>query len=297
MEIGHGPGRIFRSPGANIDTMEMKKTIILAVAVMMTVVSAGAQTLTLLHMNDTHSHIDPIRGGEDDGRGGMIEIAAYVDSVRSAVGKRNLLMVHAGDFSQGTSYFPMMDGEIEIEVMNEMGFDASALGNHEFDNGYDDLARRLKNAKFDVVCANYDFSELGDLGKYVKPYTIVKKAGKKIGIVGLLVDVTTVVDHDIAEKMKYFDPIETAQNYAAMLKGEKGCDYVIVLSHVGTVGPPMNNDSDIARNTHDVDLVVGGHSHTFLRAPLYETNLDGRTVPVVTDGCWGIYVGCVGIDL
>ncbi len=269
----------------------MNRTLTLVVVALFAVVTAGAQNLTVLHMNDTHSHIDPIRGGRDDGRGGVIECAAYVDSLRDAVGKKNLLMVHAGDFGQGTSYFPMMEGAIEIDVMNALGFDASALGNHEFDNGYDDLARRLKKAKFDVVCANYDFSQLGDLGKYVKPYTIVKKAGKKIGIVGLLVDVTTVVDHDIAAKMTYFDPIETAQKYAAYLKNEKKCDYVIVLSHVGTVGPPMNNDSDIARNTRDVDLVVGGHSHTFLKAPLFETNLDGRTVPVITDGCWGIYVG------
>ncbi|MCD8312675.1 MAG: metallophosphoesterase [Bacteroidales bacterium] len=273
----------------------MKKTIILMVTAFFAFVSLNAQDLTILHLNDTHSHIDPIRGGRDDGHGGVIECAAYVDSVRSAVGKKNLLMVHAGDFGQGTSYFPMMNGEIEIEVMNELGFDASALGNHEFDNGYDDLARRLKKAKFDVVCANYDFSQLGDLGKYVKPYTIVKKAGKKIGIVGLLVDVTTVVDHDIAAKMQYFDPIETAQKYAAMLKSEKKCDYVIVLSHVGTVGPPMNNDKDIAANTHDVDLVVGGHSHTFLSEPMFVENLDGRVVPVVTDGCWGIYVGSIGL--
>ncbi len=274
---------------------DMKRAIIIVVAAVFAAFSLEAQNLTILHMNDTHSHIDPIRGGQDDGRGGVIECAAYVDSVRSAVGKKNLLMVHAGDFGQGTSYFPMMEGAIEIEVMNELGFDASALGNHEFDNGYDDLARRLKKAKFDVVCANYDFSQLGGLGKYVKPYTIVKKAGKKIGIVGLLVDVTTVVDHDIAEKMSYYDPIETAQKYAAFLKKEKKCDYVIVLSHVGTVGPPMNNDKDIAANTHDVDLVVGGHSHTFLKEPIVVKNLDGREVPVVTDGCWGIYIGNISL--
>ncbi len=273
----------------------MKKAIILFVLAFFAL-TAGAQDLVIVHLNDTHSHIDPIRGGQDDGLGGVLEGAAYIDSVRTAAGKKNMLLLHAGDFSQGTSYFPMLHGDIEIDIMNELGFDASCLGNHEFDNGCDELARRLKRAKFDVVCANYDFSSLGKLGKYVKPYSIMRKAGKKIGVVGLLVDVTTVVDKDIADNMTYLDPIETAERYASFLKGEKGCDYVIVLSHVGTIGPKDANDVDIARKTRNVDLVVGGHSHTFLPEPIVTKNLDGREVPVITDGCWGIYVGSYTIE-
>ncbi len=266
----------------------MKKTIILLAAVLVAAATASAQDLRVLHVNDTHSHIDPIRGGIEDGLGGVIEFAAYVDSIRTEAGKKNVLLLHAGDFGQGTSYFPLMNGDIEIELMNELGFDVSALGNHEFDNGTAELQRRLKNAKFDVVCANYDFSGLGKLSKYVKPYTIVRKAGKKIGIIGLLVDVTKVVDRDIAVNLIYMDPIKITNKYAAELK-EKGCDVVIVLSHLGTVGPM--SDVDLAAWTTNVDYIVGGHSHTFISEPILVKNEQNRDVPVVTTGCWGIFAG------
>ena len=152
--------------------------------------SLGAQELTILHINDTHSHVDPQRAGDYKGRGGVIEQAAFIDSVRTAVGKKNVLLLHAGDYGQGTSYFTELGGNIEIDVMNAFRFDATCLGNHEFDNGIAELARRLKNLRNDVVCANYDFT--GTLLEgLVQPYTIVKKAGKKIGIIGLLTDINT----------------------------------------------------------------------------------------------------------
>lgn len=267
----------------------MKKIALIITAICIAV-TINAQELTILHWNDTHSHADPNRGGDSDGLGGVIECAAYVDSVRAEVGKKNLLLLHAGDFGQGTSYFTVLNGDMEIELMNELGIDVSALGNHEFDNGPEDLARRLKDAKFEVVCANYDFSNLGGLDKYVQPYTIVKKAGKKIGIIGLLVDVTTVVDRDIADNMTYLDPIEQTNKYAKILKEEKGCDIVIVLSHLGTVGR-RPCDTDIAAECSNIDYVIGGHSHTFLEEPIVVHNVDGHNVPVVTTGCYGIYTG------
>ncbi len=271
------------------------RKIILTVTALCFAVIMNAQGLTVLHLNDTHSHVDPLKGGESDGFGGVIECAAYVDSVRNAVGKKNLLLLHAGDFGQGTSYFTVLKGDMEIELMNELGFDVSALGNHEFDNGPEDLARRLKDAKFDVVCANYDFSNLGGLDKYVKPYKIVKKGGKKVGIIGLLVDVTTVVDRDIAENMTYLDPIEVTNKYAKILKEEKGCDIVIVLSHLGTVGR-RPCDMDIAAECSNIDYVIGGHSHTFLERPAMVKGPDGKDVPVVTTGCYGVYVGDLKIE-
>ena len=141
-----------------------------------------AQDLTILHFNDTHSHIEPERSGKYKGHGGVLEQAAYIDSVRSEEGKRNVLLLHAGDFGQGTSYFTELGGDIEIDILNAMGFDAVCLGNHEFDNGLDELARRLRNLKLPVVCTNYDFSQT-PLAGVVKPYTIVRKAKKKIGTV------------------------------------------------------------------------------------------------------------------
>ena len=263
-------------------------TLLCAAFLMPQAASMYAQELVILHTNDTHSHIDPVKSGPEAGLGGVIERAAYIDSVRSAVGRRNLLLVDAGDFSQGTSYFTILKGDIEVELLNEMGYDAVTLGNHEFDNGPEDLARRLKMAKFRVVCANYDFSGSG-LDRYVKPYTIVRRAGKKIGIIGLLVDVTKVVDRSVAEKLRYLDPIAVTNRYSGLLK-EKGCDLVIVLSHLGMEKSDFT-DIQLARSCRNVDLIIGGHSHTFLEEPVCVEDADGNDVMIVTDGCWGLYVG------
>lgn len=252
--------------------------------------SAGAQNLTVIHINDTHSHIDPQRSGEYVGRGGVIEQAAYIDSVRCADGKRNVLLLHAGDYGQGTSYFTEMGGNIEIDVMNAFRFDASCLGNHEFDNGIDELARRLKNLKNDVVCANYDFSGtvLEDL---VQPYTIVRKAGKKIGIIGLLTDVSSVVDSDIAKLLQYQDPAKVVNKYAEYLREEKGCDMVICLSHLG-----YTEDKELAASTVNVDLIVGGHSHTLLHKKQIVKNPEGDDVVVVQNWKWGLNLGHLSVD-
>ena len=252
--------------------------------------SAGAQDLTVIHINDTHSHIDPQRSGEYIGRGGVIEQAAYIDSVRCADGKRNVLLLHAGDYGQGTSYFTEMGGNIEIEVMNAFRFDASCLGNHEFDNGIDELARRLKNLKNDVVCANYDFSGtvLEDL---VQPYTIVRKAGKKIGIIGLLTDVSSVVDSEIAKVLQYQDPAKVVNKYAEYLREEKGCDMVICLSHLG-----YTEDKELAASTVNVDLIVGGHSHTLLHKKQIVKNPEGDDVVVVQNWKWGLNLGHLSVD-
>lgn len=263
-------------------------TLLCAAFLMPQAASMYAQELVILHTNDTHSHIDPVKSGPEAGLGGVIERAAYIDSVRSAVGRRNLLLVDAGDFSQGTSYFTILKGDIEVELLNEMGYDAVTLGNHEFDNGPEDLARRLKMAKFRVVCANYDFSGSG-LDRYVKPYTIVRRAGKKIGIIGLLVDVTKVVDRSVAEKLRYLDPVAVTNRYSGLLK-EKGCDLVIVLSHLGMEKSDFT-DIQLARSCRNVDLIIGGHSHTFLEEPVCVEDADGNDVMIVTDGCWGLYVG------
>ena len=252
--------------------------------------SAGAQNLTVIHINDTHSHIAPQRSGEYIGRGGVIEQAAYLDSVLCAEGKRNVLLLHAGDYGQGTSYFTEMGGNIEIDVMNAFRFDASCLGNHEFDNGIDELARRLKNLKNDVVCANYDFSGtvLEDL---VQPYTIVRKAGKKIGIIGLLTDVSSVVDSEIAQVLQYQDPAKVVNKYAEYLREEKGCDMVICLSHLG-----YTEDKELAASTVNVDLIVGGHSHTLLHKKQIVRNPEGDDVVVVQNWKWGLNLGHLSVD-
>lgn len=261
----------------------------------------GAKTaphrLNILHTNDTHSRIDPVRAGENAGQAGVVERACFVDSVRRADSPKNVLLVDAGDFEQGTPYFTLFRGKVEIETMNAMGYDAVTLGNHEFDNGLEDLAKRLKWVKFPVVLSNYVFDHKG-LNKMVKPYTIIDRGGYKIGIVGALTDVRSVVDGDIATKLHYQNPVEPLNKWASFLKKKKGCDIVLVLSHLGIMGERGGDvgDLQIAPLLHNVDAIIGGHSHTNLKAPCVLKDADGRDIIVVTDLCWGIYVGEMKIN-
>lgn len=259
----------------------MRRILISAFAVF-SALTLEAQTLTIIHFNDTHSHVDPERSGEYEGRGGAIEQAAYIDSVRRADGKRNVLLLHAGDFSQGSSYFTELGGDMEIDILNAAKYDVVTLGNHEFDNGPAELARRLRSLKPEVVCANYDFSGT-PLDGLVNPYVILKRAGKKIGIIGLLTDISRVVDKSLISDLEYQDPSEVVNRYAEYLKKEKGCDLVLCLSHLG-----YSEDKELASQIRNVDLIVGGHSHTSLDEIKVVTDLDGKQVRIVQNGCWGL---------
>ena len=274
----------------------MKKFILTIFAfAAMASAAVQAQDLVILHLNDTHSHIDPERSGKNAGHAGVIETAAYIDQVRAEEGKKNVLLLHAGDFSQGTSYFTELNGDMEIDVLNATGYDVVCLGNHEFDNGMEALARRLANLKPAVVCANYDFSAT-PLAKYVKPYVIVKRGGLKIGIIGLLADVADVVDSRIAAQLQFQDAAECTQRYADYLKDVKKCDLVICLSHLGYDGEPYT-DVQLASRVRNVDIIVGGHSHTYLKDKVLVKDLDGKDVVIVQDGKWGLNVGRIDIEM
>lgn len=273
----------------------MRKLIAAVVTAMLVACSgASAQKLTIMHFNDTHSHLEPERAGKSAGRGGVIERAALVDSVRNAVGRRNFLLLHAGDFNQGTSYYTTLGGMLEVGLVNALGYDVITLGNHEFDDGIEHLGRRLAGLKCPVVCSNYDFSQF-ELGKYVKPYVVLKRGGMRIGIFGMLTDITKVVERTIADRLPKFDDVETADRWASYLKNEKKCDIVIALTHLG-----MDNedfmDQDLVRATRNIDLVVGGHSHTFIKNIVYENNIDGKPVPIVQNGCWGLDTAELSIE-
>ena len=265
----------------------MRKLIAAVVTAMLVACSgASAQKLTIMHFNDTHSHLEPERAGKSAGRGGVIERAALVDSVRNAVGRRTFLLLHAGDFNQGTSYYTTLGGMLEVGLVNALGYDVITLGNHEFDDGIEHLGRRLAGLKCPVVCSNYDFSQF-ELGKYVKPYVVLKRGGMRIGIFGMLTDITKVVERTIADRLPKFDDVETANRWASYLKNEKKCDIVIALTHLGIENEDFM-DQDLVRATRNIDLVVGGHSHTFIKNIVYENNIDGKPVPIVQNGCWGL---------
>ena len=191
----------------------MKKFLgIFCITLLSATIAYGQRELTIIHVNDTHSHLEPIRSGSQKGFGGVIERAAFRDSVVKADGRRNVLFLHAGDFSQGTSYFTVLKGDVEIEMINALKYDCITLGNHELDNGVDELARRVSKVKCPVVVANYDFSNL-ELGKYVRPYAVVKKAGKRIGIIGLMPDISTLVSKEIAERIPAIEPAEAVNKW------------------------------------------------------------------------------------
>ena len=248
--------------------------------------------LVILHTNDTHSHLDPLR----DGRGGIIERAAFVDSVREAEGFDKVLLLHAGDFNQGTSYYTQLHGRLEVKMINAMHYDAVTLGNHEFDDGIEDLTERLREIECPVVCANLDLSSF-ELGRYVKPYAIVNKAGMKIGIIGLEADISTCVAKSTSSRIPQLDPVEVTNKWAKFLREEEHCDMVILLSHFGYVGEPEGtpDDQSIMPGIKGVDLVVSGHSHTFVDDFIYVDDLDGKPVPIITDGCWGLDMGMIKV--
>ena len=273
----------------------MRKLIAAVVtAILVACSGASAQKLTIMHFNDTHSHLEPERAGKSAGRGGVIERAALVDSVRNAVGRRNFLLLHAGDFNQGTSYYTTLGGMLEVGLVNALGYDVITLGNHEFDDGIEHLGRRLAGLKCPVVCSNYDFSQF-ELGKYVKPYVVLKRGGMRIGIFGMLTDITKVVERTIADRLPKFDDVEIADRWASYLKNEKKCDIVIALTHLGIENEDFM-DQDLVRATRNIDLVVGGHSHTFIKDIVYENNIDGKPVPIVQNGCWGLDTAELSIE-
>lgn len=268
------------------------KKFVLILAGLMVCTATFAQGLTILHLNDTHSHLDPLPTGE----AGVLERTAFIDSVRNADGEDNVLLLHAGDFSQGSSYFTLLAGDLEISLINAMKYDCVTLGNHEFDNGLEELGRRMSMLQgTKVVCANYDFSSF-EAGKYVKPYTILEKAGRKIGIIGALCNISTVVSKQTADRVPHFDTADSVNKWADKLKNEEHCDLVIVLSHLGYKGERGVNDTDLVGLVRNVDIIVGGHSHTFLDSiDVSHKDLDEKTVPIVQDGCWGYDVGVIHI--
>ena len=250
-------------------------------------VPAGKPKLVIMHCNDTHSHFDPFP--TDKGyRGGIIERAAFADSIRRAYPAGKVLLLHAGDFNQGSSYYSELGGSLEPKMINALRYDCITLGNHELDNGIEDLAARLSRINCPVVCANCEFPDT--LQKYVKPYAIIKRGGMRIGIIGMESDIATMVAAPIAQRIQQYDNAETILKWAPYLKEEQDCDMVILLSHLG-----YGADQDIITRVRGVDLVIGGHTHTFVKDFVYAEDLDGHRVPVITDGCWGREMGLIKV--
>lgn len=270
----------------------MKRTVLALLTAAAVCFAAEAQDLVILHTNDTHSQIHPLRVGRNSGKGGVERRLHYINSIREKYGKNKVLLLDAGDFNQGTPYYTLGHGELELELVNALGYDVMALGNHEFDDGQESLAHRLKKAKFRTVCCNYDFSA-SPLAKYVKPYVIVRRGGMKIGIIGTTSYLEGVVMKDNVKGLVRLNAIEEVNRWAAVLKHEKHCDMVILLSHFGYAGGSIQRPSDVfmVEHSRNLDLVIGGHSHTYLSKAVEARDLDGRTVPITQCGGQGTVVG------
>ena len=269
----------------------MKRALILLAAALTGFCACQQPRLVILHTSDTHSHFEPVRGGQYDGLGGVTERAAFVDSIRTVYGQNRVLLLHAGDFGQGTSYFTELNGIMEPRIISDLGYDCVTLGNHEFDNGIEDLTARLKSVTSETkfVCANLDLSPY-ELGEIVKPYAILERGRQKIGIIGLESDISTSVTKSIADRLQQLDDVEVTNRWADYLHNEQKCDMIILLSHAG-----YDKDQIIVPQTRWVDLVVGGHTHTFVDGLLYVDNALGKKVPIITDGCWGIEMGMITV--
>lgn len=242
--------------------------------------------LVILHTNDTHSQVEP---SEKRGFGGYAYRMGVIDSIRKE--EQHTLLLDAGDFFQGTPYFNFFRGEIEIEAMNKMKYDATILGNHEFDNGMDSLAKILKRAKFPILNANYGL-ENTVLEPYIRPYIIKKINGLKVGIFGLGVNPAGLILQDNYKGMSYHDPIQTAIKLSDNLKNKEKCDLVICVSHLGakteTVGNPT--DFDVAKATTNLDIIISGHSHQVIVGEI-EKNAQGNKVVISQMGKSGFYLG------
>ena len=207
----------------------------------------------------------------------------------------DLLLFDSGDFSQGSPYYTLYQGDVEIELMNRMGYAASTVGNHEFDFGIENMARIFKKANFPILCTNYDFTGTAMEG-VVKPYIILKCKGVKIGVFALDPKMDGLVDVSKYKGVKYLDPTKTALETATMLKEKMKCDLVICITHLG-VRQPEDGDEQVVAGSRNIDLVLGGHSHTYLKELLYVKNMDGKPVPIDQNGKHGIFIGKIELQV
>ena len=256
-------------------------------------VDSKTKKLTILHTNDVHSYIDPFppTHPKNPNMGGVARRAALIETIRKE--NPNVLLLDAGDIFQGTPYFNYYGGELEFKLMSMMKYDIATIGNHDFDNSIEGLYNQLPNASFEFVNANYDFKNT-IMDGHVKPYKIVCKDGIKVGVFGIGIELEGLVDKKNYKETVYHDPVSVSQDMARILKQEEKCDLVICLSHIGYQyknEPDKISDVRLATLTKDIDLIIGGHTHTFLDKPTIIKNADGKDVLVNQVGCYGVNLG------
>ena len=273
----------------------MKRIYIIILVALLTSVTAVAKKqkqLVILHTNDTHSTILPVSAQLPDtmkaGRGGFLRRIAMLKEERAK--EPDLLLFDSGDFSQGSAYYTMFKGDVEVELMNRMGYDAVTIGNHEFDFGLENLARLFLMANFPIVCTNYDFTGTACEG-LVKPWIVLKRKGVKIGVFALAPKLEGLVSTKNCVGVKYLNPAQVALETATMLKKEQKCDVVVCISHLGWNSNRGEDDPVVIPRSRYIDVVLGGHTHTYMDQLELVKDLDGKDVYVDQNGKHAIFVG------
>ena len=271
---------------------------VIILVVLFTVALPGQQKikLVILHTNDTHSQIEPTEKSvlKTSDMGGYARRMGQITKIRSK--EKNVILVDAGDFSQGTPYFNFFNGRIEIDGMNRMKYDAVTLGNHEFDNGVDTLAAILKNARFRIISSNYELAST-PLNAIIKPYYLLERGGLRIGIMALDVNPKSLIFEKNYKGIVYDDPVEKANEISELLKKKEKCDVIVCLSHLGSdTVKSLVNDFVIARNTRYIDVIIGGHSHSLI-TNTHVKNAAGKNMVIAQMGKNGMYLGEVELEL
>ena len=274
--------------------MIMKRLHLIIFMALLSVVSVGAKTkkqLVVLHTNDVHSCIMPLNENLDNkdiaGRGGFVRRVNMIKEQRAL--HPDLLFFDSGDFSQGSGYYTLFKGDVEVGLMNQMGYDAVTIGNHEFDFGLENMARLFRMANFPIVCSNYDFTGTPCDG-LVKDYITINRNGLKIGVFGLGAPLKGLVANPNCEGVKFLDPAETAKKYIKLLRKQEKCDVVICLSHLGWEISDYP-DQQFIREIDGCDLVLGGHTHTYMPTLEYAPDKTGKMIPDDQNGKHGVFIG------
>lgn len=272
----------------------MNNRYIIIVSILLLTFSASIfsqKKITILHTNDTHSRIEPLPETDKyaPNKGGVLRRAALIDQIRQE--NKNVLLFDAGDFVQGTPYYNLFKGEVETKAMNLMKYDAATLGNHEFDYGLEGIRDILKWAEFPIVSSNYDFSNT-ILKDMLEQYIIITKDDVKIGVIGLNVKPQGLIATANYPEMEFLDPLEVGNKLAKMLKEDHKCDMVVCLSHLGYTA-----DKKLAEKSSNIDIIIGGHSHTYMKDPDIIKNAENEDILIYQTQGRGVFVGKIDIEL
>ena len=278
----------------------MKRISIFLIFVLAVSVVAKAQKqIVILHTNDTHSTIEPVskfsKVKEAAGKAGCVRRATMVKQLREQ--NPDILLFDSGDFSQGSTFYTMYKGDVEVGLMNIMGYDAATIGNHEFDFGLDNLARLARQAKFPIICSNCDFTGT-PCQDVIKKYCVVVRDGVRIGVFGLTPKIEGLVMKENIAGVKYIDPIQATKEMVSVLRDKERCDIVVCLSHLGwKLAPEYIDDQVLISSTTGIDIVLGGHSHTYMKEMEWVDNAEGKSIPVDQNGKHGAFVGKITLKL